>query len=135
MSREEANQIVQEAQRLRRTRRALKLALPTAAALGAGAAIAVGAIPGSDGTITGCYASPNPATNSDGFPNNVTINGVTEPPGALRVIDPSLPKTVGPPGRQDIPNPAAQCNTEETQITWNQKGPAGPQGATGAAGV
>lgn len=136
MSREEANQIVRETQRLRRSRRALKIALPTAAALGAGAAIAVGSIPGSDGVITGCYASPNPVTNVDGVPNNVTINGVTEPPGTLRVIDPSLPRTFTlPSGGQGQTNPAAACDEkQEKQITWNQSGPTGPQGATGASG-
>jgi hypothetical protein len=46
MSREEANRIVRAAERVRRMRHVgLKLALPTAAALGAGAAFAIGAIP------------------------------------------------------------------------------------------
>ena len=137
MSQEEANEIVRETQRLRRTRRALKLGLPTAAALGAGAAIAVGAIPGSDGTITGCYASPTPTTNPNGGLNNVTINGATEAPGALRVVDPSLPHTVTNPfSGQGSPNPAAVCDPkEETQITWNQNGPAGPQGPPGLPAV
>jgi type VI secretion system secreted protein Hcp len=120
MSQEEANQIVRETQRLRRSRRALKLALPTAAALGAGAAIAVGSIPGSDGhTITGCYAGPNGAI----------VNDVTQAPGALRVIDPSISNPLGAG-----PSPAAACQTGETQLTWNQSGPIGPQGPTGPTG-
>jgi len=121
MSQQEANQIVQAAQRLRRSRGALKLALPTAAALGAGAAIAVGAIPGSDGTITGCYAGPNGAV----------LGNINEAPGALRVIDPSLPSKL-PTG---APNEAAACQPNETQIAWNQSGPQGPAGVTGASGV
>jgi type VI secretion system secreted protein Hcp len=133
MSQAEANEIVRETQRLRRTRRVLKIGLPTAAALGAGAAIAVAAIPAGDGTITGCYASPNPSTNSDGIPNNITVNGVTEPPGTLRVIDPSLPHTL-PVRGASLPNPAAVCEQEETQITWNQSGPQGPTGPQGPAG-
>jgi len=143
MSQEEANEIARETQRLRRTRRALKLGLPTAAALGAGAAIAVGSIPGSDGTITGCYAAPTGAvvpyyTSTD----QTEPNEAYEAPGALRVIDPSLPNTitiggntVGAGGGTTVPNPAAVCVKEETQITWNQQGPAGPQGPAGGQGA
>lgn len=116
MSQEEANRIVRAAERIRRSRRAgLKLALPTAVALGAGAAFAVGAIPGGDGTITGCYI-----TNPDG-----------QRYGELRVVDPSLPATLpGTPG----PNPQAACLGDEKTITWNQKGPQGPAGPQGAPG-
>jgi type VI secretion system secreted protein Hcp len=126
MSAEEASRIAQAVQRMKRSKRALQIALPTAAALGAGAAVAVGSIPAGDGTITGCYASPAP--NVDGFRTNITINGATEPPGALRVVDPAA---TSPPG---IPNVADKCQKEETQITWNEKGPAGPQGQTGPQG-
>jgi type VI secretion system secreted protein Hcp len=116
MSQDEANRIVRAAERIRRSRRAgLKLALPTAVALGAGAAFAVGAIPGNDGTITGCYI-----TNPDGARY-----------GELRVIDPSLPATLpGTPG----PNPQAACLGDERTITWNQRGPQGPAGPQGSAG-
>jgi type VI secretion system secreted protein Hcp len=40
--------------------RTLKIALPVAAALGAGTAVAIAAIPGADGTIRGCYPTANP---------------------------------------------------------------------------
>jgi type VI secretion system secreted protein Hcp len=117
MSQEEANRIVRAAERIRRARHAgLKLALPTAVALGAGAAFAVGAIPGGDGTITGCYI-----TNPDG-----------QRYGELRVIDPSLPATLpGTPG----PNPQAACLGDEKTIAWNQSGPQGPQGPAGGQGA
>jgi hypothetical protein len=90
----------------------LKFGLPTVAALGAGAAVAVAAIPGGGGTITGCYI-----TNPDGARY-----------GALRVIDPSL--------RDDPRVPAEQysCDQDEATITWNQQGPQGPPGPQGAAG-
>jgi len=128
MSAEEANRIVRAAHRVRHARGLLKIALPTAAALGAGAAIAVGAIPESgQTTITGCYANPKP--NEDGFRPNVPVNDTEEPPGALRVIDPSLPPQVD--GGED---PARECVNEETKITWNQSGPAGPSGPTGPTG-
>ncbi len=116
MSREEANRIARAVERARRSRRAaLKVAIPTVAALGAGAAIAVGSIGGSGATITGCYI-----TNPDGARW-----------GALRVIDPSQPATIpGTPG----PNPQAACLSDEKTITWNQSGPQGPQGVQGAQG-
>jgi type VI secretion system Hcp family effector len=127
MSAEEANRIVRAAHRVRNARGVFKIALPTAAALGAGAAVAVGSIPGGGGTITGCYAGTTGAyIGADAY----------APPGALRVIDPSLPaQTVGantdtnPYGNAD-----RQCTPEETQITWNQSGPAGPTGPTGPTG-
>jgi type VI secretion system secreted protein Hcp len=141
MSAEEASRIAQAVQRMKRSKRALQIALPTAAALGAGAAVAVGSIPGSDGTIAGCYAGASGATIA--WPNATgTLETKTEPPGSLRVIDPSLPHTftisgvfAGPPPGP-LPNPAAVCKeNEETQITWNQKGPTGPQGPPGTSGT
>jgi type VI secretion system secreted protein Hcp len=117
MSQDEANRIARDEQRKRRLSRALRLALPTAAALGAGAAIAVAAIPGTDGTITGCYL-----TNTGNAPD-LRI-------GSLRVIDPSMSPTLPGGG----PNPAAVCLSDESMITWSQSGPTGPQGTPGAAG-
>jgi hypothetical protein len=46
--------------------------------------------------------------------------------GTIRLIDPTLPST----------SPLSKCSTTlETQITWNQKGPAGAAGPTGPAGA
>ncbi len=117
MSQQEANQIAQETQRKRRFGGALKFALPTAAALGAGAAIAVGAIPGSDGTITGCYLT-----------NTANAPGLRD--GQLRIIDPSLPAKLPSGG----PNPTGACLSDESTISWSQAGPAGPQGPAGVNG-
>jgi type VI secretion system secreted protein Hcp len=126
MSAEEASRIAQAVQRMKRSKRALQIALPTAAALGAGAAIAVGAIPGGDGTITGCYANKF----GEDLPENVNVwQNVVEPPGALRVINPNGAKL--PTGG---PDPAIECVPGESTITWNEKGPAGPQGAAGLQG-
>jgi type VI secretion system secreted protein Hcp len=131
MSAEEASRIARAVQRMRNAKRGLQIALPTAAALGAGAAVAAGSIPGSDGTITGCYAGTEGAA--------IVYKDLTyrELPGALRVIDPDLPHTITlPAGGPPEPNPAAVCDPkEETQITWNQKGPAGPQGPAGPSGA
>ncbi|HEX3392214.1 MAG TPA: type VI secretion system tube protein Hcp [Solirubrobacteraceae bacterium] len=130
MSAEEASRIARAVQRMRNAKRGLQIALPTAAALGAGAAVAVGSIPGGDGTITACYAGTNGAT----LPINTFLTA-TEAPGALRAIDPSLPNTISTPAGGPTPNLAAVCDPkQETQITWNQKGPAGPQGAQGPTG-
>jgi type VI secretion system secreted protein Hcp len=116
MSQEEANRIARAVQRMRSARRpGMKVALPTVAALGAGAAVAIGSIPGGDGTISGCYI-----TNPDG-----------QRYGELRVIDPSQPATLPGGG----PNQQGACLSDETTITWNQRGPQGPQGPQGAVGA
>jgi type VI secretion system secreted protein Hcp len=96
----------------RKLARGAKVAVPTVAALGAGSAIAVAAIPGEDGSIDGCY-------------NRLT--------GALRVIDSaeqcrSLETAIewsqrGPAGPQGVPGPPGDT------------GPAGPQGPAGAAAI
>jgi type VI protein secretion system component Hcp len=113
---EEAGRIARAAERLRRRSRVpLKLLLPTAAALGAGAAVAVGSIPGSDGTITGCYATDTSASPA-------------VPYGTLRIIDPTATNTPG------VDWPINACAPNETTITWNQQGPTGPTGPTGATG-
>lgn len=90
--------------------------MPTAAALGAGAAVAIGQIPGSNGTITACYQNV-PAG----------VNGADNQYGALRVIDPSQTTAT------DTHVYSCDPSTEQT-ITWNQQGPMGPTGAQGQTG-
>lgn len=117
MSREDANRIARAAERTRRySRMPLKALVPTAAALGAGAAVAIGQIPGSGGTITACYQNV-PAG----------VNGADNQYGALRVIDPSQTTAT------DTHVYSCDPSTEQT-ITWNQTGPTGPQGQTGSQG-
>jgi type VI secretion system Hcp family effector len=125
MSAEEASRIARAVQRVKSAKRGMQIALPTAAALGAGAAVAVGSVVGSDGTINGCYAGTNGV---------VTINGkpVNEVPGALRVVDPTLTISGSPGSPPD--NSPKECQEGETQVTWNQKGPQGPAGAAGPQG-
>jgi type VI secretion system secreted protein Hcp len=94
-----------------------KIVVPTVAALGAGTAVAVGSIPGANGTITGCYQT---------VPEGQPPSYLTTPYGTLRVIDPSLASTAPPEERS--------CNTYEATITWNQQGPEGPTGPRGEAG-
>ena len=112
---------------MRSRRRILQIALPTVVVLGVGAAVAAGSIPGGDGTITACYANK---TDENGNPQAVVVDNIVEPPGALRVIDPSKATPVGA-----APNPAGSCVAGETQITWNQAGAQGPPGAAGANGA
>ncbi len=108
-------------------RRALQIALPTVVALGVGAAAAAGSIPGSDGTITACYANK---VDENGVPEAVLVGKVSEAPGALRVIDPSEPTLPG-----GAPNLAGSCVPGESMITWNQAGPQGPAGQPGSQGA
>src|SRR3954451_3812052 len=75
------------------SRRLLRFALPTVAALGAGAAVGVAAIPSADAPIHAC---------------------VTTATGAVRIIDAEA---------------GATCTAgTETNLVWNQTGPAGPAG-------
>src|SRR5215218_317541 len=84
----------------------MRLAFPTAAALGAGTAIAIAAIPSADGTIHACYA-PN-----------------ATPPGALRIIDAdATPPQTCLPDEQTI-----------TWNQRGPAGPVGPQGPSGPPG-
>ncbi len=118
MSQDEATGIARAVQRIRNSRRAgMMIALPTVAALGAGTALGIAAIPGGDGTITGCYVT-NP-------------NLAEEHYGTLRVIDPTGGPATLPTGGPDEQH---ACLNYETTITWNQSGPQGPQGPGGAQG-
>jgi type VI secretion system secreted protein Hcp len=94
-----------------RPRLGAKLLLPTAAAVVAAGAVAIASIPSSNGVITACF-------------NNQTGQAAY---GTLRVIDPSAA-----PG---APSYTSSCQEAETQITWNQQGPAGPVGTPGAQGL
>jgi type VI secretion system secreted protein Hcp len=78
--------------------RALKIALPLAAALGAGTAVAIAAIPGADGTIHACYTTTGTST------------------GAVRIVDETTTSCpsgeayvtwnqTGPTGPQGDPGP------------------------------
>src|SRR3954447_15043899 len=89
--------------------RTAKIALPTVAALGAGGALAAAAIPGADGTITGCYAA------SGGQQGN------------LRVIDEG--QSCGK-GETQI-----TWNQKGVQGDRGPEGPQGPQGPQGTAGA
>ena len=93
-----------------------KVLVPTVAALGLGigGAVAAASIPGSDGTITGCYLTPSGAQESE------------QPPGELRVIDPSDTTESDPA--------VSTCTSGEATLTWNQQGPPGVTGATGPQG-
>ncbi len=80
--------------------------MPSVLALGAGAAIAGGAIPAANGTITGCYVRPN----------------VDGPNGQFRIIDKE--------------NPQQTCDAiNETELQFNQRGPQGTKGDPGPAGA
>lgn len=88
----------------------LKVLVPTIAALGVGAAIAVGQVGGSGGTITGCIVT-NPGESE-----------FDQPVGSVRILDPTVTGDTS-------------CTTGvEEQTTWAVTGPQGPQGLPGAQG-
>jgi Type VI secretion system effector, Hcp/Collagen triple helix repeat (20 copies) len=85
-------------------------------AAGAGAGVAVAAVPDSNGVITACLQQ------------TTTSGGVTVPDQSgpnLTIIDPSAGQHCIPP---DFPVP------NQKTITWNVTGPAGPAGAAGPIG-
>jgi type VI secretion system secreted protein Hcp len=85
--------------------RLFKLALPTAVVLGAGTAVAIAAIPASDGTIHACYATGG------------------NPSGALRVVDEGVNCAT-----------TEQALTFNQQGPAGPAGPVGPQGDPGLPG-
>src|SRR6202012_571972 len=103
MSREEASGIARAAERVRRSRlmrMPMKVIVPTAAALGAGAAVgavAIGAIPDQNGVIHACYEKD--------------VAGADFEPGTLRVIDPSDQGA-------NVPPEDNSCTQDETPISW-----------------
>jgi len=88
--------------------RTAKIALPTVAALGVGGAFAAAAIPGADGTITGCY------TTAGGQQGN------------LRVVDAGQACAKG--------ETAIRWNQQGVKGETGPEGPVGPQGDTGPQG-
>jgi type VI secretion system secreted protein Hcp len=88
--------------------RTLKIALPTAAALIAGGAVALAAIPSSDGTIHACYATAG------------------SPTGALRIVDEGVQCATG--------ETAISWNQQGPVGPAGPTGPAGPQGDSGSSG-
>jgi type VI secretion system secreted protein Hcp len=89
-------------------KRVLKIALPTIAALGAGAAVGVAAIPSANGTIHAC------------------VNTAT---GAVRIIDAETPATCVAANEKDV-----TWNQQGPPGPAGPQGDVGPQGATGDSG-
>jgi type VI secretion system secreted protein Hcp len=83
-------------------RRAMKIALPAALALGAGTAVAIAAIPASDGTIHACYSTTGTPTGAARIVDETETCAATEKPltwnqtGPTGPAGPSGPS--GPPG-------------------------------------
>ena len=86
-------------------RRALKIALPAALALGAGTAVAIAAIPASDGTIHACYSTTGTVT------------------GAVRIVDEN----------QNCATNEQSLTWNQTGPT-GPAGPSAPPGDTGTSG-
>ncbi len=91
-----------------RVRRIAGVALPTTAALGAGAALAFGAIPGADGSVVFCYA---PGVEAD---------------GPARIVDSA--------GDCDDNESSVTLNQKGPAGPAGPQGPQGPQGPAGSGG-
>ncbi|MEA2195117.1 MAG: type secretion system secreted protein Hcp [Solirubrobacteraceae bacterium] len=106
-----------EKERRRLHSRTAKIALPTVAALGAGGALAAAAIPGPDGTITGCYTSAGGQK------------------GSLRVLDDGQACGKGETeikwNQKGVPGDRGPTGADGAA---GAQGPAGPQGPAGANG-
>lgn len=100
-----------------RMRRIAKIAIPTTAALGAGAFVASAAIPSADGTINACY---NTATGANGQP------------GALRVIDSG--QSCGEAEKPLSWNQKGPAGPQGSQGPAGANGLNGQNGASGAGG-
>jgi len=116
MSTEDPAQVGTPRERRRRRRGwALKVVLPSVIALAVGAVAATALPAGSSGTITACVV-----TNAS--------NDFNQLEGSVRVINTA---TTSDP-ESDIPTNA--CASDESTLTWNQTGPAGPTGPQGTTG-
>jgi type VI protein secretion system component Hcp len=102
-------------------RRTLMIAVPTLAALGAGSAFAIAAIPSSDGTINGCYETQTANTATDVGVLRV-IASTTECHNDEKQISWNQQGPTGPQGARG--SDGAQ----------GAQGAEGPQGAQGPAG-
>src|SRR5258708_10501495 len=80
---------------------------------GTGGILAAGTIPGPNGLLTACYYAP--LTNSQGGGSD--SNDGHRRPGDMRLV-----------------TDASQCQRDEKAITFNQQGPKGDAGLTGATG-
>ena len=83
-------------------------------AVAGSAAVAIAAVPGSDGVIHACYEVQQDGTTP--------VAGV----GNLRIIDPSAGQTCDTP---------AGAGPSEHELSWNVTGPPGPEGVPGSSGA
>jgi type VI secretion system secreted protein Hcp len=106
--------------------RLFKLALPAAVVLGAGTAVAIAAIPSSDGVITACRVT------TGATPGQLRVIDVeANPPQACTTGEATLTFNqegpVGPPGPQGDPGPPADTDTSGgTGGTFDTSQPGGP---------
>jgi type VI secretion system secreted protein Hcp len=107
--------------------RLLKIAVPTAAALVAGGAVALGAIPSSDGTIHACYATGG------------------SPTGALRIVDENAQcasgetaitwNQQGPAGPQGDPGPPGDTGSPDNSTGTDTTGSFGTEAGGPSADI
>jgi type VI secretion system secreted protein Hcp len=91
--------------------RLFKLALPAAVALGAGTAVAIAAIPASDGTIHACYATTAPTPPALSGQLRIVDEGVNCAAGEQTLTFNQQGPT-GPAGPQGDPGPPGDTGTD-----------------------
>jgi type VI secretion system secreted protein Hcp len=119
--------------------RSVKVAIPTVAALGAGTALAAGAIPGEDGAIDGCYhrLTGNLRVVDDGDDCRALETAIEwnqrGPQGDQGIPGPR--GDIGPQGDQGIPGPQGDIGPKGDPGDDGPAGPPGPPGPPGTAGA
>jgi len=107
-------------------RRALKIALPAALALGAGTAVAIAAIPASDGTVHACYSTTGTPTGAARIVDETDTCAASEKPltwnqtGPTGPAGPSGPS--GPPGDSGSSGGGSFGGTDTGSTTSDQGG-------------
>jgi type VI secretion system secreted protein Hcp len=108
--------------------RTLKIALPVAAALGAGTAVAIAAIPSADGTIHACYATTGTPTGAVRFVDETTTScPAGESYVTFNQTGPTGPTgPAGPPGLDASPSDTSGGGNFGGTDTGTPSQPGGP---------
>jgi type VI secretion system secreted protein Hcp len=104
-------------------RRAMKIALPAALALGAGTAVAIAAIPASDGTIHACYSTTGTPTGAARIVEETDTCATTEKPLTWNQTGPAGPS--GPTGPSGPPGDSSSSSSGSGSFGGTDTGSSG----------
>lgn len=119
--------------RRRISARTMRIAVPTVAALGAGGAFAVAAIPDSDGTITGCYKASGSGKGQLRVVKDK--DACTRRERAITWNEKGEKGDAGAPGAPGAQGPAGPRGDTGAQGPKGDTGAQGPRGDTGVPGA